>query len=369
MTNLGTLKPGATIGIFGSGQLGRMLAMAAAELGLKTHIYSDSPGPAGDVAHAATIAPYADIDAIEAFARAVDAITFEFENVPLEAVKHAEKHTRLSPGHKALEVAQDRFVEKTFISDLGIPVAPFANLDNETELEAAIGNTGLPAILKTRRLGYDGKGQARVSTSKELKKSYAELGHPAAILEGFIDFVSEVSVLSVRGHDGTMAFYDLPENKHKNGILDTSTVPSNNSVDVVHEAHSIARKIADALEYVGLLAVELFVMAEASDHRLLVNEIAPRVHNSGHWTLDSCQFSQFENHIRAVAGWPLGATDRHSDARMTNLIGHDVERWPALAARTGSSLHLYGKAEARPGRKMGHITEIFPRRPQNRAKT
>ena len=366
---MSALKPGSTIGIFGSGQLGRMLTTAAAELGLKTHIYSDVTGPGCDVAAENTIAPYTDFDAIETFAESVDVITFEFENVPLDAVNVAGRHARLSPDHKALEVAQDRFIEKSFIAELGIPVAPFANIESENDLDAGQKITGLPAILKTRRLGYDGKGQSRVTTLADLQRAYSDLGKPAAVLEGHIDFEREVSVLAVRGTDGAIRFYDLPQNTHKTGILDTSKVPSQVPDDVIAGAHGIARKIADALDYVGLLAVELFVMPAGTPHRLLVNEIAPRVHNSGHWTQDACHVSQFENHIRAVAGWPLGATDRHSDAVMTNLIGPDVDDWARLASRPGASLHLYGKGQARPGRKMGHITEFFPRTPQTKAKT
>jgi len=359
--DVSALKPGSTIGIFGSGQLGRMLAMAAAELGLKTHIFSDVTGPACDVAVANTIAPYTDLKAIERFSSSVDVITFEFENVPLAAVKVAAAHAPVSPGYQALEVAQDRFVEKTFVSELDIPVAPFANIETDSDLEAAGRTTGFPAFLKTRRLGYDGKGQAQVKTHQELTNAYKAMGAPAAVLERRMPFVREVSVLAVRGADGAIAFYDLPHNTHKNGILDTSRVPSGISDEVAARAHNIAKTIAEALDYVGLLAVELFVMAEDAADRLVVNEIAPRVHNSGHWTQDACQVSQFENHIRAVAGWPLGATDRHSDALMTNLIGPDVDDWAHLAAQAGASLHLYGKGQARPGRKMGHFTEIIPK--------
>ncbi|MCH9765926.1 MAG: 5-(carboxyamino)imidazole ribonucleotide synthase [Alphaproteobacteria bacterium] len=354
------LPPGSTIGIFGSGQLGRMLAMAAAELGLRTHIYSDASGPACDCAAAATILPYTDAEAIKAFAAAVDVITFEFENVPLDAVEIAGQHAPISPDLKALEIAQDRFVEKTFVANLAIPVAPFANIESEADLDAAGTQTGWPARLKTRRLGYDGKGQVQVSNSDELARTYADMGRPAAVLEGHINFSTEVSVLAVRDRNGHTAFYDLPENKHKDGILDTSRVPSQLPQDLIHQAHDIARRIADALDYIGLLAVELFVLPEGAAQCLLVNEIAPRVHNSGHWTSDACQVSQFENHIRAIAGWPLGATDRHSNAQMTNLIGTAANSWPTLATQSSTSVHLYGKREARPGRKMGHYTEISP---------
>lgn len=355
------LKPGSTIGIFGGGQLGRMLAMAAAELGLQTHIYSDVTGPAFDVAKFHTQAPYEDLDAVAEFARNVDVITYEFENVPVTAARAAAAITPVAPGVKALEVAQDRLIEKQFVSRLGIPVAPFANVEASTELTEAVATSGLPARLKTRRMGYDGKGQAQVSTQAELAAAYATMNNAAAILEGFVKFDAEVSVMAVRGKDGTMAFYDLPENTHRDGILDTSTVPAQTDTAVISEAHDIARKIADALDYVGVIAVELFVMPQGAPKRLLVNEIAPRVHNSGHWTLDACQFSQFANHIRAIAGWPVGTTDRHSDALMTNLIGPDTENWAKWASKPQTSVHLYGKGAARPGRKMGHVTELFPR--------
>lgn len=355
------LKPGSTIGIFGGGQLGRMLAMAAAELGFKIHIFTDVSGPACDVAVHTVTASYTDLEAVAQFASGVDIITFEFENVPLETVKTAAKFARLSPTHKALEVAQDRFVEKSFVAGLGIAVAPFANIETVRDLDDACAVTGFPARLKTRRLGYDGKGQAGVTSLEDLQNAYQNIGRPAAVLEGYMDFEQEVSVLIVRGRDGTVAFYDLPHNTHKNGILDTSRVPSDLPAEVTNEAHGIARTISDALDYVGLLAVELFVMPPKAADRLVVNEIAPRVHNSGHWTLDACQVSQFENHIRAIAGWPLGATDRHSDALMTNLIGQDVDNWSQLAQKSGSSLHIYGKRQARPGRKMGHVTDLFPK--------
>lgn len=359
-TPVAPLPPSSTIGIFGGGQLGRMLAMAAAELGLQTHIFSDTTGPACDVACSNTIAPYGDLDAVRAFAADVDVATFEFENVPLSTGSAAAETTLVLPGVKALEIAQDRLLEKTFISGLGIPVAPFSAVDDNAGLEACAGKTGLPAILKTRRLGYDGKGQTPVSTLEDLKKSFNDGDGTPCVLEARIDFVKEISVLVVRGRDGAIAFYDLPENTHKSGILDTSTVPADITEAVAVEARTVARQIAEALDYVGLLAIELFVLASQDAPQVMVNEIAPRVHNSGHWTSDACQVSQFENHIRAIAGWPLGATDRHSDARMTNLIGADANAWPARAAQPKVSLHLYGKRSVRPGRKMGHITEIWP---------
>jgi 5-(carboxyamino)imidazole ribonucleotide synthase len=353
------LKPGSTIGILGSGQLGRMLAMAAARLGLKCHIYSDTPGPAFDVAAVHTIAPYEDAAKLEAFARSVNAVTYEFENVPLAAAEVAQRVCPLHPCPLALKVAQDRLEEKTFISRLGVPVAPFAAVETSTDLGAALNAVGAPAILKTRRLGYDGKGQVRISSADELVPAFMTVGGVPCVLEGVVKFAFEVSVLIVRGADGTSSCYDIPINRHEAGILRTSTVPVDMPAGHQERAREIAHTIAEALGYVGLLGVEMFYVG--GPEPLLVNEIAPRVHNSGHWTTDACPVSQFENHMRAVAGWPLGSTDRHSNARMQNLIGAEVKDWAALAAAPGACVHIYGKGEARPGRKMGHVTWITPR--------
>ena len=355
------LLPGSTIGILGSGQLGRMLAMAAARLGFRCHVYADTAGPAFDVAVRSTVGPYEDSAAIRAFAESVSVVTYEFENVPLSAASAAALSAPLRPGAKALEIAQDRLIEKTFISELGIPVAPFAAVSSPGDFKTALGVTGGKAILKTRRLGYDGKGQARISAGAALGDAFAALGTDAAILEGFVAFDFEVSVIVVRGVTGELAFYDIPINTHRDGILDTSSVPSPLREDHASRAREIAGAIAEALDYTGVLAVEMFYCAREGAEALMVNEIAPRVHNSGHWTIDACAVNQFENHIRAVAGWPLGATLRHSDAVMQNLIGSDVDAWPQLAAEPNAGLHLYGKNEARPGRKMGHITRIRPR--------
>lgn len=355
------LPLGSTIGILGSGQLGRMLAMAAARLGFRCHIYADSPGPAFDLGVKSTVGPYEDTAAIAEFAKSVAAVTYEFENVPLVAASAAALHAPLRPGAKALEIAQDRFIEKSFVASLGIPVAPYAAIDNLNDFQAALEVTGTKAILKTRRLGYDGKGQARIDQAGELADAYASIGSGPAILEGFVPFDFEVSVLAVRGCAGELAYYDIPLNTHRNGILDTSSVPSPLPPGIASQARDIAGTIAEALDYTGLLAVEMFYSARAGSEALVVNELAPRVHNSGHWTIDACCVSQFENHIRAVAGWPVGPTDRHSDAVMQNLIGADIDAWPQLAAEPAAGLHLYGKNEARPGRKMGHITRIRPR--------
>jgi len=355
------LPPGSTIGILGGGQLGRMLTLAAARLGFKCHVYSDVPGPACDVAAAATLGDFEDLAKIGAFASTVDVITYEFENVPLAAAAAAQRLKPLRPGAKALQVSQDRLPEKRFVSGLGIPVAPFAAVDSPADFEAATRTVALPGILKTRRMGYDGKGQVRIATPAELPAAFEAIGRVPATLEGMVRFSCEVSVVLVRGADGEARFYDVPVNRHEGGILRTSTVPSDLPAQHIARAYEIAGAIAAALDYVGVLSVEMFYVEGESGTPLIVNEFAPRVHNSGHWTIDACAVSQFENHIRAVAGWPLGSTERHSDAQMTNLIGSEADDWQKLAAEPGAALHLYGKAEARPGRKMGHLTRIKAR--------
>jgi 5-(carboxyamino)imidazole ribonucleotide synthase len=353
------LPPGSTIGILGGGQLGRMLALAAARLGLRTHVYSDVPGGACDVAFQSTIGAFEDTAKIRTFAEDVDVVTYEFENVPLAAAAAAEAMTPVRPGPKALAVAQDRLEEKTFISALGIPVAPFAAVDNAASLDAAARAIGETGILKTCRFGYDGKGQVRIKSAAELAAGFEALKRAPSVFEGLVPFAYEVSVLVVRAISGETRYYDIPLNTHKDGILDTSTVPSPLPHAHANRACEIAGAIAKALDYVGVLGVEMFYLPDAPEP-LVVNEIAPRVHNSGHWTMDACLVGQFENHIRAVAGWPLGPTARHSDVVMTNLIGGDVYHWQALAAEPDAALHLYGKPEARPGRKMGHVNRLKP---------
>ena len=358
------LPPGSTIGILGGGQLGRMLAMAAAKLGLRTHIYCDEPGcPAFDVAALQTIGDYTDIGRLTAFAETVDVVTYEFENVPVDAARHLVSMVPVRPGPQALEVAQDRLAEKRFVSGLGVPVAPFAQIDSADDLAVALQRFAAPSILKTRRLGYDGKGQVNLAVGDSPVAALAAIGNVPAILEQRLSFSLEISVLVVRGIDGQVAFYDVPQNTHSGGILRRSVVPSPLGATEVEYARALARCIAEALEYVGVLAVEMFFMGPGSEPSLVVNEIAPRVHNSGHWTMDACPVSQFENHIRAVACWPLGPTDRHSDAEMVNLIGRDVLAWADLAAEPGALLHLYGKREPRDGRKMGHVNRLRPRSP------
>jgi len=351
------VPPGGTIGIIGGGQLGRMLALAAARLGLKTAIYNDAPdAPAFQVTQTSVTASYEDLDALARFADACDAVTFEFENLPAHAIAHLGEHVPVRPGAHALAVTQDRLSEKTFVEKLGLKTAPFFEVSSAAQAGEAFGKLNGRGILKTRRFGYDGKGQAKVTSRDEAVKAFESFKGAPAILEGFVDFSYEASVVAARGADGAFAAYDPPQNEHENHILRRSTVPSQLRAAQVEEAKLIAKKIADALDYVGVLAVELFV---AKDGALLVNEIAPRVHNTGHWTIEACQCSQFEQHIRAVAGWPLGSSIRHADAVMENIIGAEADAWEALAK--SGALHLYGKNEARTGRKMGHVTRLKPR--------
>lgn len=358
MTTSSPLPPGSVVGILGGGQLGRMLALAAAEMGLRVHIYAP-PGdnPATDVSDAATIAAWNDEAALARFADAVDVVTYEFENIPVDTVSFLAERVTVRPGIAALATAQDRLAEKTMATDLGLGVAPFAAVDDAAGLAIAIRDIPVPAILKTRRLGYDGKGQARIDEPSDADTAWKAIGAAPAILEQRVAFQTEISVLLARGADGSAVAFDIPENRHSDGILATSSVPANVSPETKATAVAMAQQIAVRLDYVGVLAVELFVV---DGRGLLVNEIAPRVHNSGHWTTDACLVSQFEQHIRAICGWPLAAPGRHSDVTMTNLIGDDAETWLALAAEPGARLHLYGKAEIRPGRKMGHVNRVTP---------
>ncbi|MBN9588266.1 MAG: 5-(carboxyamino)imidazole ribonucleotide synthase [Alphaproteobacteria bacterium 64-11] len=364
MTNLEKpVPPGGTIGIVGGGQLGRMLAMAAARLGLQTCIFNDAPdAPAFQVTPHHVVAPYEDLAALEAFADRCDAVTFESENLPAHAIARLAQHVWVAPGAEALAITQDRLTEKSFVEKLGLKTAPFREVSSAEQARAAFDDLGGPAILKTRRFGYDGKGQAKVTSAEECVAAFGNFkgapmqGSMPCILEGFVDFAFEASVVAARARDGAFAAYDPPENLHEHHILRRSTVPGRLTEAQGHQAKAIAHKIAAALDYVGVLAVELFV---GHDGGLTVNEIAPRVHNSGHWTIEACQCSQFEQHIRAVAGWPLGSPVRHADAVMENIIGAEADAWESLA-RSGA-LHLYGKKAARPGRKMGHVTRLLPR--------
>lgn len=349
------LHTGAVIGILGGGQLGRMLAVAAARLGFRCHVFDpDARAPAADVAHAVTTAGYGDAAALTAFAAAVDVVTYEFENIPTAALDLLETLRPIRPNRRALAVSQDRIAEKEFLTGLGLRVAPFHAVDNAADLDAAMARIGLPAILKTTRLGYDGKGQARIMALAEAAPALDAMQGAPAVLEGFIPFTHEVSVIAARGLKGEVAAYDPGENVHRGGILHTTTVPARLTPGFRSDAVLTAARILNALDYVGVLGVELFVTPEG----LIVNEIAPRVHNSGHWTQNGCTVDQFEQHVRAVAGWPLGDGSRHSDVTMENLIGDDISRVPALARERNAALHLYGKAEARPGRKMGHVNRV-----------
>ncbi len=349
------LPTGATIGILGGGQLGRMLSVAASRLGLKTHIFEPQANPpAGEVADAVTTAAYEDTEALGAFAKSVDVITYEFENIPTTALDLIETLKPIRPGREALRISQDRMTEKEFLQSLGLKVAPFADIPDDTALTAAMDSIGAPSILKTRRFGYDGKGQARIKTPSEAAAAFASMAGAPAVLEGFVNFSHEVSVIAARSASGDVACFDPGENVHRNGILHTTTIPARLSPSLRTDAILIAANILNALDYVGVLGVELFVTPEG----LIVNEIAPRVHNSGHWTQNGCAVDQFEQHIRAVAGWPLGDGKRHSDVVMENLIGTDMDRVPKLAQTPNVALHLYGKAEVKTGRKMGHFNII-----------
>ncbi|MBF9034179.1 5-(carboxyamino)imidazole ribonucleotide synthase [Rhodobacterales bacterium HKCCE2091] len=350
------LPPGSTIGILGGGQLGRMLSMAAARLGYRCHVYEPGPAPAADVAAERTRAPYEDADALAAFAEACDLVTFEFENVPAAALDDLAARVPLYPCRSALETSQDRLVEKSFLRDLGLATARFAPVTEAADLGAALAETGTPAILKTRRFGYDGKGQARVADIAEARAALPAFGGAPLIAEETVAFSSEISVIAARGRTGEVAAYDPGENVHEDGILATTTIPANIPNRLRMDAVLIASRILTALDYVGVMGVELFVTADG----LLVNEIAPRVHNSGHWTQAGCAVDQFEQHIRAIAGWPLGDGTRHADVTMENLVGDAVHRAPDLAAEPGVQIHLYGKSEARPGRKMGHVNRVKP---------
>ena len=343
-----------TIGILGGGQLGRMLSVAASRLGLKTHIFEPGANPpAAHVADAVTTASYDDRAALTAFAQSVDVITYEFENIPTSALDLLETLRPIHPGRQALATSQDRLVEKNFLQSLGLQTAPFATVDNTADLDAAIAQIGTPAIMKTRTMGYDGKGQARIMSQGDATQALADMAGAPAILEGFVNFSHEVSIIGARSADGAVACFDPGENVHVDGILRTTTVPAKLTPSQRTDAVLIAARILNELDYTGVMGVELFVTPQG----LIVNEIAPRVHNSGHWTQNGCTIDQFEQHIRAVAGWPLGDGSRHSDVVMENLIGDDMDRLPELA-KTTAALHLYGKADVKTGRKMGHVNHV-----------
>ncbi len=333
-----------------------MLSIAAAQLGFDVCIFTDEPdSPAARVSAKTFVASYHDRAALADFARRVAVVTTEFENVPAETAETLiDAGARVAPNPKALAVAQDRFDEKSFFNTLGIATPPFASIASQADLDAAIATISAPAILKTRRLGYDGRGQIRIKTLDEARGAFAKLGAPG-ILEGFCAFEREVSIIAARSTNGDVAFYDLCENVHAGGILSRTTLPAQVNADTETRARDAARRVLEALNYIGVLTIEFFVMPNAA---LVANEMAPRVHNSGHWTIEGALTSQFEQHIRAVAGWPLGPTTRIADIEMLNLIGGDADDWPTLAADPAAHLHLYGKRDARSGRKMGHVTKL-----------
>jgi 5-(carboxyamino)imidazole ribonucleotide synthase len=353
-----TVPPGSTIGIVGGGQLGRMLAIAAAQLGYRTHVYApDEAPPAASVAAAFTRGDYDDEESLARFGASVDVATYEFENISAGALTALAREAPLFPPRRALEIAQDRLAEKEFARDQGGRPAPFMAVDDRAGLDRAIAGIGLPAILKTRRFGYDGKGQARIDVPEDADRAWAAMHGSPAILEGFVDFRAEFSVLLCRGRTGEIAIWESSRNTHVDGILRRCDVPAEPEFrETIAEGQRLARAIAEALDYVGVLAIELFADASGA----VFNEMAPRVHNSGHWTWEGALTSQFENHVRAICGLPLGATDLVVPrVEMENLIGADVHRWRDLLADRAAHLHLYGKQEARPGRKMGHVTRLM----------
>lgn len=352
-----TITPGSMIGIIGGGQLGRMLSVAAAQLGYRCHIFApEQDGVAGHVADAVTVADYDDRDALSAFAAGCDVVTYEFENVPVAPLRALERTMLLRPGIAALDVAQDRAAEKAFVTAQGGRVAPWAPVGDRASLDAALASVGTPAILKTRRLGYDGKGQARIMDVRDADAAFAVMQGQDAVLEGFVRFDAEFSVILARGADGGVAYWDSSANVHDSGILATSTLPPPPIITAqLDEARALSARLAAALDHVGVLTVEFFATSEGP----LVNEIAPRVHNSGHWTIEGAVTSQFENHIRAICGLPLGSTaTTRLPVTMRNLIGADADGWAALLADPACHLHLYGKDERRAGRKMGHATWV-----------
>ncbi len=348
------IPPASTIGIIGGGQLGRMLSLAASKMGYKTHIYSpDIDAPAKQVTALATTADYNDLESLKRFASQVDVITFEFENIPSESIRVLSAEKPTYPDYKILRTCQHRVLEKQFVNDCGIETAPFAQVRSLDELNNAVKVTGLPAILKTCEFGYDGKGQAKIITDSDIQAAWNLLSTNDAILEGMINFEREVSVIVARNIGGEIAVYPVVENIHVNHILDTTIAPAKVKPEVERVAREIALKIAEKFNLVGLLAIEMFV---CSDGRVLVNEMAPRPHNSGHWSIEGCITSQFEQHIRAVCNLPLGSTDVLRSCTMKNLLGEDIEQWAAHLSNPNAKLHLYGKSEAKSGRKMGHVT-------------
>lgn len=347
--------PGSTIGIVGGGQLGRMLARAASRMGYKTHIFTpEKDSPASHVATATTIGAYQDGNALRAFAQSVDVITFEFENIPAETLEMLDAIVAVRPKPSVLFTTRHRLREKEFIRAQGIPTAPFAPVRSAAELETALATIGTPSVLKTCELGYDGKGQVVIRDAAQAQNAWSTLGKTECILEGFIDFTAEASIIVARSTHGEARCYPLVENIHRDHILHKTLAPAPFIDQHQVEATRIAKTLAEALDVVGLLAVELFV----TPNGLLVNELAPRPHNSGHWTIEGAPTSQFEQHIRAICGWALGDTTAHRPCEMINLLGDEWKLWQEYAKNPQAHVHLYGKTEARPGRKMGHVTMV-----------
>ncbi len=353
------IPPGSTIGILGGGQLGRMLALAAANMGYRIHVFApEDELPAGDVAAEVTRAAYTDLAALDRFAASIDVATFEFENIETAAVRHLAGLVPVRPGAASLEVSQDRLEEKRFIEGVGGRPAPYFAVDSRADLDAGIAALGLPAVLKTRRFGYDGKGQARLASVADADAAWAALGGQPAVLEAWLHYDHEFSIITARGVEGDTAVYPAPDNRHKQGVLASSHVPAPEVIAAqVPAATALALRVAEALDYVGVLTLEFFACADGPRF----NEMAPRVHNSGHWTIEGTRASQFENHIRAICGLPLGSTDLTApDIVMKNLLGEDVHDWSSILADPRAHLHLYGKGAVKPGRKMGHVTWLSP---------
>ena len=362
------INPGATIGVLGGGQLGRMFAMAARRLGYRVHTLApEHDTPTGQIADVEVVASYDDVDRVREFARAVDVVTFEFENVPAAAAEAAEALAVVRPNGRALEVAQHRIREKRFLVSRGLPVAPYAEVRSESDLRDAVTKVGPPSVLKTAALGYDGKGQVAIFADTDPVAAWSSLGRRESVLEAFIDLEREISVIGARGVDGAMSFFEPFDNTHRHHILDVTVAPADIPATMAAEAVEITRSVLEGLDYIGILCLEFFVTRAG---RLVVNELAPRPHNSGHLTFDACRTSQFEQQVRAICGFPLGATDLLQPAAMVNLLGDiwaDGEpNWAAALAMPDVKLHLYGKVSARPGRKMGHITVLAPTRQQAR---
>ena len=353
--NKSALLSGSTIGILGGGQLGQMLSMAASRLGFKTHVFEPSANPpASNVSYRFTQAEYDDYDELKKFASNVDVVTYEFENIPTDALDIIERHCEIFPNREALKISQDRLLEKEFINKLGFKTASFYEVSSQEDLMHAIDQIGVPSILKTRRFGYDGKGQLKLESVSQAEDVFKISRTKNLILEGFVNFSREFSVIGSRSKHGQVSCFDPGENVHKEGILRTTTVPANLTVQQKTEAVLITAKILESLNYVGVIGIEFFL----EKNSLVINEFAPRVHNSGHWTQNGCTVDQFEQHIRAITGWSLGNAERHSDIVMENLIGDEIYKSNQLASDGSLALHLYGKADVKPGRKMGHFNRI-----------